>query len=275
MNDFEQDVQSLADELFGAATEAEETEEVVDTEEVEDDGDSDMESEGANSTDAATEESSEESGDEEDDEQEVKVPKALPKEKGRQNEAFAQMRVQLREQEKQNKQLTTVLQRLADAKGVDIQTLLTTLDEDADKTAAEKQNMDPQMYRRIRQLEEAEQARSQEALQERFSRRLVEFNQEARLSDAELRQFFQEAADNGFDLINSNLNFMHVYRGLYHDKLTAQKEEEIRQAELARQKKAQQSTATVTKKKGAGATEKTGDMKSVLNDIAKSFKMIP
>lgn len=274
MNDFEQDVQSLADELFGAATEAEESDEVVDTEEVEDHGNDEMESEGTNSSNDVEEDSSEESGDEE-DEQEVKVPKALPKEKGRQNEAFAQMRVQLREQEKQNKQLTTVLQRLADAKGVDIATLLTSLDEDADKTAAEKQNMDPQMYRRIRQLEEAEQARSQEALQERFSRRLVEFNQEARLSDAELRQFFQEAADNGFDLINSNLNFMHVYRGLYHDKLTAQKEEEIRQAELARQKKAQQSTATVTKKKGAGATEKTGDMKSVLNDIAKSFKMIP
>lgn len=273
MNDFEQDVQSLANELFGAATETEESEDVVDTEEVEDDG---VESKGTNSNDTTTEESSEESGDEEDNnEQEVTIPKTLPKEKGRQNEAFAQMRVQLREQEKQNKQLTTVLQRLADAKGVDLATLLTSLDEDADKAAAEKQNMDPQMYRRIRQLEEAEQARSQEALQERFSRRLVEFNQEARLSDAELRQFFQEAADNGFDLINSNLNFMHVYRGLYHDKLTAAKEEEIRQAELARQKKAQQSTATVTKKKGAGAAEKTGDMGSILNDIAKSFKMIP
>ena len=69
---------------------------------------------------------------------------------------------------------------------------------------------------------------------------------------------------------------MQVYRGLYHDKLTAKKEEEIRQAELARQKRAQQSTSTVTKKKGSTTSTQTGgDLNSILNDLSKTFKMKP
>lgn len=266
---FEQDVESLAQELFGSAQGADEEEK-----EVQDDGNEDMDAEGEEHSNSDSEESEseeEEVEDEEEEEEEVQ----LPKKRSRQNEAFAQMRMQLRDQEKENKKLTTVLKRLADARGVDLDTLLTSLDDDADKTAAEKQNMDPQMYRRIRQLEEAEQLRSQEALQERFSRRLVEFNQKAKLSNAELQQFFQDAADNGFDLINSNLNFMHVYQGLYHDKLTAAKEEKIRQAELSRQKKAQQSSATFTKAKGDSQDATPKDMQSILNDLSKSFKMKP
>ena len=261
MNDFEQSIESLANDLFGSATETEveETEvevEETETEEVEH-GD-DMESEGTNSADDDEEEIvSEDTTNHNHIEEEV----SLPNKKGAQNKAFAQMRKQLKEMEQENNQFKTILSRLADAKGVDLKSLLGSLEDESDKVQAEKQNIDPQMYRRIRQLEEAEQARSREASQERFS---------------DLKQFFQDAADNGFDLINSNINFMQVYRGLYHDKLTAKKEEEIRQAELARQKRAQQSTSTVTKKKGSTTSTQTGgDLNSILNDLSKTFKMKP
>lgn len=271
--DLEQNIEALANDLFGAATEAEPDTGVDETEETEDGNN--MESEGANSSDSNEEEVDSEEGTEVDDNKQQEVN--LPEHKGAQNKAFAQMRTQLKESQAESAKFKAILARLADAKGVDMDSLLGNLDEESDKVQAEKQNMDPQMYRRIRQLEEAEQARGREALQERFSRRLVEFNQEAKLSEADMKTFFQDAADNGFDLINSNLNFMQVYRGLYHDKITAKKEEEIRQAELARQKRAQQSTSTVTKKKGAAGTPevKDGDINSILNDLSKTFKMKP
>lgn len=271
---FEQDVEALANQLFGEATDTEtETVDETETEEEEVEDGNDVQSEGTNSADTTTEESNDEEGNDEEEQVEVQVPEK----KSAQNKAFAQMRTQLKQAEQERDQLKKVITRLADAKGVDLSTLLSHLEDDADKVQAEKQNIDPQMYKRIRQLEEAEAARSQEALQERFSRRLVEFNQQAKLSDAELREFFQTAADNGFDLINSNINFMQVYRGLYHDQLTAKKEEEIRQAELAKQKRAQRSTSTVTKTKGAGnnQTETPGDWKGILNALDKTFKMKP
>lgn len=276
MNDFEQSIESLANDLFGSATETEVEETEVEVEETETETEeveygNDMQSEGTNSADDDEEEIvSEETTNH------IEEEVSLPNKKGAQNKAFAQMRKQLKEMEQENNQFKTILSRLADAKGVDLKSLLGSLEDESDKVQAEKQNIDPQMYRRIRQLEEAEQARSREASQERFSRRLVEFNQQAKLSDADLKQFFQDAADNGFDLINSNINFMQVYRGLYHDKLTAKKEEEIRQAELARQKRAQQSTSTVTKKKGSTTSTQTGgDLNSILNDLSKTFKMKP
>ena len=162
MNDFEQSIESLANDLFGSATETEveETEvEVEETETEEVEHGNDMESEGTNSADDDEEEIvSEETTNHNHIEEEV----SLPNKKGAQNKAFAQMRKQLKEMEQENNQFKTILSRLADAKGVDLKSLLGSLEDESDKVQAEKQNIDPQMYRRIRQLEEAEQARKAE-----------------------------------------------------------------------------------------------------------------
>lgn len=261
----DEQVESLANELFGGAETETET-----TEEVEVDGneqgtfDNSDDQEEAGSTDGSEEETEHESV--EQPEQDEEIDKT-----GR---AFAQMRVQNKELQAELAKMKDVLNRLADAQGTDTDSLLTKLEDDADEVQAKKQNMDPQMYKRIRQLEEAEAARTQEASRERFSRRLVEFNHTANLSDSELRQFFSDAAAEGFDLVNTNLDFMKVYRGIYHDQILAKQEESVRQAELAKQKKAQQSTPSMTKSKGTSTTEvKSGDLDSILSDLSKSFKM--
>jgi hypothetical protein len=155
------------------------------------------------------------------------------------NRAFADMRRELEE----SKKYAEFIKRLADENGMSPDDIVKQYEERQLQQEAEAKNTDPEVLRRVKQLEQENNQVKEQAFSERFNSQVQSAIEKYGANEDQIRSTFQYAVDNGIDFKNSNISFDAAYRLAHMDDIVNQTKEQTRQELLASKKKRQQDAA--------------------------------
>jgi len=184
----------------------------------------------------------------------------------KQAKAFAEMRSTINKYQKVFKQMAPmlgvnsedeVIERLLNA-GLNAQ--------------ARKQNIDPEILKRMNSLEEQNltilNERKQKAIIESFGLLQKDFN----LTNKEAMDFAKELDAKGIDIFKIGVDLSTLYRGMHHDAIVNKEVEKAKQAWIAEGKAADNAPGVTTvtgKKNNQGKTEITtmGELENLFNSL--------
>lgn len=217
-------------------TEEEESEEAVETAE------EDTEETAEEPTETETEEEPEPEPEEvETKKQPQKEQKSSTKE-SKANARFAEMR-------KENSQYKKMFSKISAATGKSVEEVMADITEKALKTQAEAEGMTPEAMAKLQAANDAAfKAQSELKMRDTISK-LEAMERDLNLDREEVKSFVEELQNDGFDVVESNVNLQHLYMGRHFDNLVEKRIEEERQKWIAQEDKAG-SSATVNKSKG-------------------------
>ena len=192
-----------------------------------------------------------------------------PEEKfNKQNQAFAQMRIQ-------NKELSDLLMNLAQATGQNPKNIAeaqTMLKEGLNKVVSKNRNIPEDVLREMeedkRRLAEFEQTQARQKALAGFQ--AVKDKHE--LSREEINNFADKLIENKLNPFEQDLDLVKEYRNLYFDELIAKAKEAGIQEERARSLKAQQNSTTPSTQKGL--PEDTGSQGNPIKTVEDLDKLL-
>lgn len=159
------------------------------------------------------------------------------------NRAFAEMRVK-------NKQYEKALSRAAEIEGVTIEEYLKSIEDDSLKKKAEQMGTDPELLRRLEQLEAENESFRMAQVELHLQREFGRVQKELKVTDKELQAFTSELVKRGHNFHDAGVDYVLMYRGMFHDQLV----EKARQDWIARSDKGN-AGGTVITKKGKGDSD--------------------
>lgn len=192
-----------------------------------------------------------------------------PEEKfSKQNQAFAQMRIQ-------NKELTDLLMNLAQATGQNpknISEAQTMLKEGLTKVVSKNRNIPEDV---LREMEEDKRALATFKQEQARQKALAGFQQVKdlhELSRDEVNSFADKLIEKNLNPFEQDIDLVKEYRNLYFDDLIAKAKEAGVQEERARSLKAQQNSTTPSTQKGL--PEDTGSQGNPIKTVADLDKLL-
>ena len=183
-----------------------------------------------------------------------------------------ELRQQYSSKKKEAEDLKSLVQRIADAKGLSIEQLRDQIQADEDRKKAEKLGVTPEVQRTLREQQDKIDALERRYREENFNNRLAEFRRNYNLTDKQLREFAMQARNAGIDILNPGVDMTVVYRSLNYNNLMNTERESIRQQilqEMASQKQQSPSVNTVKTEGNKPTQELTGP--EVLKQLFASF----
>lgn len=187
--------------------------------------------------------------------EETPPDKQKPSKTAQQDYTFAQMRAQ-------NNQLKAMLSKLAKANGIEYQNendLLTKLNDDAINKLAQKQNLPPELLKRMEMLEQHSLLYQQEQLKQQAFIGFQRVKDEFKLSEAELRSFAQELDEKGKNPFTTQVDLIAEYKVNHFDDIVDRKVKEAVATALKTSSAADKHSSTPSSKNGksdGGSTEK-------------------
>ena len=192
-----------------------------------------------------------------------------PEEKfSKQNQAFAQMRIQ-------NKELTDLLMNLAQATGQNPKNIAeaqTMLKEGLTKVVSKNRNIPEDV---LREMEEDKRALAEFKQTQARQKALAGFQQVKdlhELSREEVNSFADKLIEKNLNPFEQDIDLVKEYRNLYFDDLIAKAKEAGVQEERARSLKAQQNSTTPSTQKGL--PEDTGNQGNPIKTVADLDKLL-
>lgn len=192
-----------------------------------------------------------------------------PEEKfNKQNQAFAQMRIQ-------NKELTDLLMNLAQATGQNPKNIAeaqTMLKEGLTKVVSKNRNIPEDV---LREMEEDKRALAEFKQNQARQKALAGFQQVKdlhELSREEVNSFADKLIEKNLNPFEQDIDLVKEYRNLYFDDLIAKAKEAGVQEERARSLKAQQNSTTPSTQKGL--PEDTGNQGNPIKTVADLDKLL-
>ena len=192
-----------------------------------------------------------------------------PEEKfSKQNQAFAQMRIQ-------NKELTDLLMNLAQATGQNPKNIAeaqTMLKEGLTKVVSKNRNIPEDV---LREMEEDKRALAEFKQNQARQKALAGFQQVKdlhELSREEVNSFADKLIEKNLNPFEQDIDLVKEYRNLYFDDLIAKAKEAGVQEERARSLKAQQNSTTPSTQKGL--PEDTGSQGNPIKTVADLDKLL-
>lgn len=205
-----------------------------------------------------SEEESEEEPEEESEEEETQTSKD--------NQAFAKMRNEIKDKE----QYEGFVKNLADHYGVKPDELMEKFDEQKVEQEAKDKGTNPEMLKRVRELEEKNKALEEKGSQEKFNADFEDTIKNYGLKDKDptVDKTFQLIANKYMDGNGKpKINFSDAYYLANRDDIVQKKVDEIRQQELSDKKKRQEKTAVPS---GTGDESKQDDW--TVDSVTKHLK---
>lgn len=192
-----------------------------------------------------------------------------PEEKfSKQNQAFAQMRIQ-------NKELTDLLMNLAQATGQNPKNIAeaqTMLKEGLTKVVSKNRNIPEDV---LREMDEDKKALAELRQNQARQKALAGFQQVKdlhELSREEVNSFADKLIEKNLNPFEQDIDLVKEYRNLYFDDLIAKAKEAGVQEERARSLKAQQNSTTPSTQKGL--PEDTGNQGNPIKTVADLDKLL-
>lgn len=136
----------------------------------------------------------------------------LPEEPSKQNQAFAQLRVE-------NKAQKDALELAAKLSGKSVEEFVASLKEEQIKADALKAGTTPEVFKRIQDLENQNNAMELERTKLAFQGRVQTFQAQNSLSNDDVNVFINTMLDKGIVPHETDIDFNILYRGLNFDKL--------------------------------------------------------
>lgn len=177
------------------------------------------------------------------------------------NEAFRQLREQAQEGEK----FKAFVQKVADLNGMTPEQVIQKFEEQQIQQEAQAKGVDPEVYKRIRTLEEENKQTKQEALKERFNAQANQVMTKYDVSFDEMKEFIREASEKGIDLYNTDMEV--VFKGLRHEHIVAKEVEKAQNEYLNNKKQRQQQSAEPHK--GGSQTNDNDYLDDIAKEVAK------
>ena len=186
----------------------------------------------------------------------------------KQNQAFAKMRNQLKEEQA----LAGFVRNLADQQGVSPEELMQAYEQRKLEAQAEQEGVPVDVLKRINQLEEENRQTKQQAFSQKLDQEVNSTIQKYGLKQDQIDGVFGFMVDNGYvnEDQTTNISFEDAYILSNKDNLINQAKEEGRQQYLKEKKNKQQSAAPNTGNSG-GNTSSTNKTDFSEDDIMKEF----
>lgn len=168
----------------------------------------------------------------------------------------------------------SLLQRIADGKGLSIEQLRDQIQLDEDRKKAEKLGVTPEVQRTLREQQDKIEALERRYREENFNNRLANFRRNYNLTDKQLRDFATQARDAGIDILNPGVDMTVVYRSLNYNRLIDTERESIRQQilqEMSSQKQQSPSVNTVKTKPAESTGSDQLTEQDVMNRLFATF----
>ena len=173
--------------------------------------------------------------------------------------AFAQMRVQ-------NKLMGDMLAKVAQANGIQYSNtddLLQKLNDDVLTKQAAAQGVDPELLKRLDNLERSNQAYAQRQTQARLVQDFASLQQEFNLNSNELQQFAKELDQSGIPA--ESINVRNEYMSRHFDSIIQARTDAAVQEALGRDAKAKEQS---TKPNGSGTLGSNDVQSTTINSVA-------
>lgn len=186
----------------------------------------------------------------------------------KQNQAFAKMRNQLKEEQA----LAGFVRNLADQQGVSPEELMQAYEQRKLEAQAEQEGVPVDVLKRINQLEEENRQTKQQAFSQKLDQEVNSTIQKYGLKQDQIDSVFSFMVNNGYvnEDQTTNISFEDAYILSNKDNLINQAKEEGRQQYLKEKKNKQQSAAPNTGNSG-GNTSSTNKTDFSEDDIMKEF----
>lgn len=242
-------------------TENEETETKTETEEVKTE-ETKTEEDESSSVETKTEETETEGAEEKgEDDEDIKIPE---------KEDTPIIR-NLRKQQKQAKSERDLylqsLEKIAKAQDMTVDELVEKLEDEADEKQAKEKGVSKEIQKQLRTQQEQLTKLEAERRQQDFLARAQSLAERYSLKQEDLKTFVKDAYEQGFDLMQPNVNFEAAYNAVNHETLIEQARKDERQkvyAEIERQK---ESSSSSVKRTGAGSDGKIKDINEALSKM--------
>lgn len=247
-NDYSEEEETEVEEDYSEEGDEESVEEteIEESEEEEESEDEDEESE-------ETEETEEE--EQEDPEPDTKEVQR----QSRMNQAFAQMR-------SENTRYKRMIANAAKAAGMTPEQFEAQMEQSALNMEAKKNNVSPEVLKRMRALEQTNEEYRNGILQQQVRMSLDRVRDEFGLDREGMQEFIQQLVANQIDLRDSSLDPIVIYRGLNYDKLL----ERQRQESIVRKNKADKHSSKTVGSKGKHIS-KSKDTVDTMEDLDALF----
>lgn len=168
----------------------------------------------------------------------------------------------------------SLLQRIADGKGLSIEQLRDQIQMDEDRKKAEKLGVTPEVQRTLREQQDKIDALERRYREENFNNRLADFRRNYALTDKQLKDFALQARNAGIDILNPGVDMTVVYRSLNYNNLMNTERESMRQQilqEMAAQKQQSPSVNQVNSSPAQSNQGKELTGEEVLNKLFANF----
>lgn len=177
----------------------------------------------------------------------------------------------LRKQQKQAKAERDMylqnLEKIAKAQDMTVDELVEKLEDEADEKQAKEKGVSKEIQKQLRTQQEQLTKLEAERRQQDFLARAQNLAERHSLKQEDLKTFVKNAYEQGFDLMQPNVNFEAAYYAVNHEALVEQARKDERQkvyAEIERQK---ESSSSSVKRTGTGSDGKIKDINEALRNI--------
>lgn len=172
------------------------------------------------------------------------------------NQAFKQ----LREQAQEGQKFKAFVEKVAELNGMTPEQVIQKFEEQQLQQEAQQKGVDPEIYKRLKTLEEENEQIKTQALREKFNAQADMIMKKYEVSLEEMEEFIREATQKGIDLYTTDMEV--AFKGLRHEKILEAELKKAQQEYLA-QKKERQTKASLAHDGGV-----TND-DNLFDDIAK------
>ena len=172
------------------------------------------------------------------------------------NQAFKQ----LREQAQEGQKFKAFVEKVAELNGMTPEQVIQKFEEQQLQQEAQQKGVDPEIYKRLKTLEEENEQIKTQALREKFNAQADMIMKKYEVSLEEMEEFIREATQKGIDLYATDMEV--AFNGLRHEKILEAELKKAQQEYLA-QKKERQTKASLAHDGGV-----TND-DNLFDDIAK------
>lgn len=187
---------------------------------------------------------------------------AVPKEDPKDHQAFAQLRTE-------RNQYKEMIEKLAQNEGKSVEEFLQAQAEAELQARAEEHKVPVEFLKRLEAMEQNELERQKELEAIKFQANIETFQTKHGLDQSEVRGFIDRCFENGINILETDVNFDILYRGLNFDGLVEQE----RQKWIAKDTENRDRTSTVKPGKGKSSTgspskiETMDDLSAIMNEM--------
>lgn len=178
-----------------------------------------------------------------------------------------QLRNQYRDTKNERDKYANTLEKLAKAQGKNVDELMEEIENETDERLAKENNISPELQKKMRQQEERLNEVEEERKRTQFVNRIQDLQTRHPMDNTKTKEFVQKAYENGFDIMNENVDMDSVYRAVYHDEILQQEIEKERQRLHDQVEKQKQQSPTRTKASGTGHSTNKKNLKEAMREI--------